>query len=213
MTEVKLVTGAFTGAYAINPVSNKKIPIWISEYVLKDYGTGAIMAVPSDDDRDHAFAEKFGLDMLGVEVKADTLRYSLLLGVFFIVLGAAVAFFAIYQYHVILNSVNVRTLPRGYSTRVVQIINFMVGVFGLLLAAQRPRLILMDLDLPDIKGIDMIQALQKRALTRDIPVVAISTIATQRDIDEAMAAGFKAYLSKPIDVAQITETIQQHMGT
>ncbi len=79
--------------------------------------------------------EKFGLDMLGVEVKADTLRYSLLLGVFFIVLGAAVAFFAIYQYHVILNSVNVRKLPRGYSTRVVQIINFMVGVFGLLLAA------------------------------------------------------------------------------
>ncbi len=62
----KKVTGAFTGAYAINPFNDEKIPIWISEYVLKDYGTGAIMSVPSDDDRDKAFAEKFNLLIIDV---------------------------------------------------------------------------------------------------------------------------------------------------
>ena len=61
MSEVKEVTGAFTGAYAINPFNQERIPIWIGEYVLKDYGTGAIMAVPADDARDHAFAKKFNL--------------------------------------------------------------------------------------------------------------------------------------------------------
>ncbi len=66
LAEVKQVTGAFTGAYAINPVTGKEIPIWISEYVLKDYGTGAIMAVPSDDDRDYAFAKKFGLEIIEI---------------------------------------------------------------------------------------------------------------------------------------------------
>ena len=66
MADVKEVTGAFTGAYAINPFTHSKIPIWISEYVLKDYGTGAIMAVPSDDDRDFAFASKFGIDIIDV---------------------------------------------------------------------------------------------------------------------------------------------------
>ena len=59
-------TGVFTGAYAINPVTNKKIPIWISDYVLVSYGTGAIMAVPAHDERDYAFARKFNLDIVPV---------------------------------------------------------------------------------------------------------------------------------------------------
>ncbi len=78
--------------------------------------------------------EKFGLDVMGIHVKTDAFRYSMLLGVFFILLGAVVAFFAIYQYQVILASVKVIKLPKGYSTRTVQIINFTVGIFGLLLA-------------------------------------------------------------------------------
>lgn len=59
-------TGIFTGRYAINPLSGKKIPIWISDYVLVDYGTGAIMCVPAHDERDFAFAKKFGLDIIEV---------------------------------------------------------------------------------------------------------------------------------------------------
>ena len=59
-------TGVFTGSYAINPVNGKKIPIWISDYVLATYGTGAIMAVPTHDERDYAFATKFGLDIIPV---------------------------------------------------------------------------------------------------------------------------------------------------
>ncbi len=59
-------TGVFTGAYAINPVNGKKIPIWISDYVLASYGTGAIMAVPAHDTRDYAFAKKFGLPIIPV---------------------------------------------------------------------------------------------------------------------------------------------------
>ena len=59
-------TGVFTGSYAINPVNNKKIPIWISDYVLATYGTGAIMAVPAHDQRDYEFAKKFGLDIIPV---------------------------------------------------------------------------------------------------------------------------------------------------
>ena len=59
-------TGVFTGAYAINPVNGKKIPIWISDYVLSTYGTGAIMAVPAHDQRDFEFATKFGLDIIPV---------------------------------------------------------------------------------------------------------------------------------------------------
>lgn len=59
-------TGVFTGAYAINPVNGKKIPIWISDYVLVTYGTGAVMAVPAHDDRDFAFAKKFDLPMTQV---------------------------------------------------------------------------------------------------------------------------------------------------
>ena len=59
-------TGVFTGSYAINPVNGKKIPIWISDYVLATYGTGAIMAVPAHDERDYAFATKFGLEIIPV---------------------------------------------------------------------------------------------------------------------------------------------------
>lgn len=59
-------TGVFTGAYAINPVNGKKVPIWISDYVLASYGTGAIMAVPAHDDRDFEFAKKFGLEIIPV---------------------------------------------------------------------------------------------------------------------------------------------------
>lgn len=66
MTEVKNVTGAFTGAYAVNPFNNSKIPIWISDYVLAGYGTGAIMAVPAGDQRDWDFAQKFELPIIPV---------------------------------------------------------------------------------------------------------------------------------------------------
>lgn len=59
-------TGVFTGAYAINPVNGKKVPIWISDYVLASYGTGAIMAVPAHDTRDYEFAKKFGLEIIPV---------------------------------------------------------------------------------------------------------------------------------------------------
>ena len=61
---VKEKTGVFTGAYAINPVNDKKIPIWIADYVLMTYGTGAIMAVPGEDERDWEFAEKFDLPII-----------------------------------------------------------------------------------------------------------------------------------------------------
>ncbi|MBK6612406.1 MAG: leucine--tRNA ligase [Sphingobacteriales bacterium] len=62
----KQVSGVFTGAYALHPFTGQKIPIWISEYVLMGYGTGAIMAVPSDDDRDEAFALQFNLPILPI---------------------------------------------------------------------------------------------------------------------------------------------------
>ena len=59
-------TGAFTGAYAVNPVNGKEIPVWISDYILLSYGTGAIMAVPGHDERDFEFAEKFDLPIIKV---------------------------------------------------------------------------------------------------------------------------------------------------
>ena len=59
-------TGVFTGSYAINPVNNEKIPVWISDYVLVTYGTGAIMAVPAHDQRDYEFATKFGIKIIPV---------------------------------------------------------------------------------------------------------------------------------------------------
>ena len=64
-------TGVFTGSYAINPLNGKKIPIWISDYVLIDYGTGAIMCVPAHDARDFAFAKKFNLDIIPVIAPKD----------------------------------------------------------------------------------------------------------------------------------------------
>ena len=64
-------TGVFTGAYAINPVNNEKIPIWISDYVLISYGTGAIMAVPAHDDRDYEFAQRFDLAIIPVVEPPD----------------------------------------------------------------------------------------------------------------------------------------------
>lgn len=66
MAEVKKITGCFTGAYAIHPFSQKPIPIWISEYVLIGYGTGAIMAVPCGDERDHKFAKHFNLPITNI---------------------------------------------------------------------------------------------------------------------------------------------------
>ena len=66
-------TGVFTGAYAINPINDKKIPIWVADYVLVGYGTGAIMAVPAHDERDYEFAKKFNLEI--TDVVEDTSEY------------------------------------------------------------------------------------------------------------------------------------------
>ena len=54
-------TGVFTGSYAINPINGKEVPVWVGDYVLATYGTGAVMAVPAHDERDYAFATKFNL--------------------------------------------------------------------------------------------------------------------------------------------------------
>ncbi|EST13592.1 leucyl-tRNA synthetase [Sporolactobacillus laevolacticus DSM 442] len=67
----KTKTGAFTGAYAINPVNGKKVPIWIADYVLITYGSGAIMAVPGHDERDYEFARKFDLPIIEVVAGGD----------------------------------------------------------------------------------------------------------------------------------------------
>ena len=64
IAETKTVTGVFSGSYGINPLTGEKVPVWISEYVLAGYGTGAIMAVPAHDSRDYAFAKKFGLPII-----------------------------------------------------------------------------------------------------------------------------------------------------
>ena len=66
LAEVKLITGCFTGAYAINPIDDRKIPIWISEYVLAGYGTGAIMAVPCGDQSDYKFAKHFNIPITNI---------------------------------------------------------------------------------------------------------------------------------------------------
>lgn len=67
----KKVTGVFTGSYAVNPLTGKQIPIWVSDYVLAGYGTGAIMAVPAHDSRDYAFAKKFDLPIIPLIEGAD----------------------------------------------------------------------------------------------------------------------------------------------
>jgi leucyl-tRNA synthetase len=64
-------TGVFTGAYAVNPANGAKVPIWIADYVLATYGTGAIMAVPGHDERDYEFAKKFGIEIIQVIAPAD----------------------------------------------------------------------------------------------------------------------------------------------
>jgi len=66
MAEVKKITGAFTGAYAVNPFNGRHVPVWISEYVLGGYGTGAIMAVPCGDERDHKFAKHFNIPITNI---------------------------------------------------------------------------------------------------------------------------------------------------
>lgn len=69
-------TGVFTGAYAVNPLSGKKIPVWVSDYVLAGYGTGAIMAVPAHDSRDYAFARAFSLPVIPLIEGADVSEQS-----------------------------------------------------------------------------------------------------------------------------------------
>ncbi|MBQ4168630.1 MAG: leucine--tRNA ligase [Bacteroidales bacterium] len=66
IAETRTVTGVFSGSYAINPLTGEKVPIWISEYVLAGYGTGAIMAVPAHDSRDYVFAKTFGLPIVPI---------------------------------------------------------------------------------------------------------------------------------------------------
>lgn len=72
----KHVSGVFTGAYAVNPLTSKKIPIWVSDYVLAGYGTGAIMAVPAHDSRDYAFARHFNLPIIPLIKGADVSEQS-----------------------------------------------------------------------------------------------------------------------------------------
>jgi leucyl-tRNA synthetase len=77
MADTKTVSGAFTGSYVLNPLNNERIPIWIADYVLAGYGTGAVMAVPSGDQRDYLFAKHFNLpiipiiDIQNIETEAD----------------------------------------------------------------------------------------------------------------------------------------------
>src|SRR6202035_1561562 len=72
LSTAKEKTGVFTGAYARNLFINKDIPIWIADYVLMGYGTGAIMAAPGEDQRDFEFAKKYGLEIPRVTAPADT---------------------------------------------------------------------------------------------------------------------------------------------
>jgi leucyl-tRNA synthetase/very-short-patch-repair endonuclease len=76
MADVKKITGQFTGAYVIHPFTNEKIPVWIGDYVLAGYGTGAVMAVPAHDSRDYAFAKHFGLPIKEVVSGGDISKES-----------------------------------------------------------------------------------------------------------------------------------------
>ncbi len=78
-TEAKEKTGVFTGAYATNPVNGEKIPVWVADYVLMGYGTGAIMAVPAHDERDWDFAKKYDLPIVGV-LKGDDIEKEAFVG-------------------------------------------------------------------------------------------------------------------------------------
>jgi leucyl-tRNA synthetase/very-short-patch-repair endonuclease len=72
MSDVKTISGEFTGAYVINPFTNEQIPVWIADYVLWGYGTGAVMAVPSSDTRDYGFAKHFNLPIIAVQEGAGS---------------------------------------------------------------------------------------------------------------------------------------------
>jgi leucyl-tRNA synthetase len=72
MSDVKTVSGCFTGSYVINPFNNEKIPVWIADYVLAGYGTGVVMAVPSSDERDYKFASFYNLPIIAVQEGAHT---------------------------------------------------------------------------------------------------------------------------------------------
>jgi len=76
MADVKTISGQFTGAYAIHPFNGKKIPIWIGDYVLASYGTGAVMAVPCGDQRDYDFAKHFGIEILNIFQDTDISEYA-----------------------------------------------------------------------------------------------------------------------------------------
>jgi leucyl-tRNA synthetase len=76
MADVKKITGVFTGGYVLHPFTGKQIPIWIGDYVLAGYGTGAVMAVPGHDSRDYAFAKHFGLDIIEVVSGGDLSKES-----------------------------------------------------------------------------------------------------------------------------------------
>src|SRR5207244_6302693 len=69
--ETKEKDGVFTGRYAVNPATGEPVPIWVADYVLMEYGTGAIMAVPAHDERDFEFAQRYGLPVVGVVEPAD----------------------------------------------------------------------------------------------------------------------------------------------
>jgi len=71
MADVKTISGAFTGAYAIHPFTGKQIPIWIGDYVLANYGTGAVMAVPCGDQRDYDFAKHFDIEIPNIFENVD----------------------------------------------------------------------------------------------------------------------------------------------
>jgi leucyl-tRNA synthetase len=71
LTTTKEKSGVATGAFAINPVNGEKVPVWIADYVLAGYGTGAIMAVPAHDERDYEFAQQFGLPIVPVVAPAN----------------------------------------------------------------------------------------------------------------------------------------------
>ena len=76
MAETRSVTGVFSGSWAVNPLTGEKVPVWISEYVLAGYGTGAIMAVPAHDSRDYAFARKFNLPIVPIIEGCDVSEQS-----------------------------------------------------------------------------------------------------------------------------------------
>ena len=76
MAETRTVTGVFSGSYAENPLTGEKVPVWISEYVLSGYGTGAIMAVPAHDSRDYAFARRFDLPVVSIIEGCDVSEHS-----------------------------------------------------------------------------------------------------------------------------------------